>query len=47
MSHTTCLIEVVAMIALIAKLNVAAGKEAEFEEVMLALAEQVRAKRRN
>ena len=31
------------MIALIAKLNVAEGKEAEFEKVMLALAEQVRA----
>ncbi len=31
------------MIALIAKLNVAEGKEAEFEEVMLGLAEQVRA----
>ena len=31
------------MIALIAKLNVAAGKESEFEEVMLGLAEQVRA----
>ena len=31
------------MIALIAKLNVASGKEAEFEEVMLGLAEQVRA----
>lgn len=31
------------MIALIAKLNVAAGKEAEFEETMLGLAEQVRA----
>lgn len=29
------------MIALVAKLNVAAGKEAEFEKVMLALAEQV------
>ena len=31
------------MIALIAKLNVADGKEAEFEQVMLALAAQVRA----
>lgn len=31
------------MIALIAKLNVAEGKEAEFERVMLGLAEQVRA----
>ena len=31
------------MIALVAKLHVAAGKEAEFEEVMLGLAEQVRA----
>ena len=31
------------MIAIIAKLNVAAGKETEFEEVMLGLAEQVRA----
>ena len=31
------------MIALVAKLNVAAGKEAEFEKVMLGLAEQVRA----
>ena len=31
------------MIALIAKLNVAEGKEAEFEKVMLGLAEQVRA----
>ncbi|MYD42323.1 MAG: antibiotic biosynthesis monooxygenase [Gammaproteobacteria bacterium] len=31
------------MIALVAKLNVAPGKEAEFEEVMLGLAEQVRA----
>ena len=31
------------MIALIAKLNVASGKEAAFEEVMLGLAEQVRA----
>lgn len=31
------------MIALIAKLNVADGKEAEFEQVMLGLAEQVRA----
>jgi len=30
------------MIALIAKLNVAAGKEAEFEKVMLALAAEVR-----
>ncbi|MGI9324345.1 MAG: putative quinol monooxygenase [Pseudomonadales bacterium] len=30
------------MIAVIAKLNVAAGKEAEFEKAMLALAEQVR-----
>lgn len=29
-------------IAVIAKLNVAAGKEAEFEEAMLGLAEQVR-----
>ncbi|MDP6376122.1 MAG: putative quinol monooxygenase [Pseudomonadales bacterium] len=32
------------MIAVIAKLNVAKGKEAEFEEVMLSLATQVRAK---
>ena len=31
------------MIALVAKLNVAVGKEAEFEKVMLSLAEQVRA----
>ena len=31
------------MIALIAKLNVAKGKEAEFEKVMLGLAEEVRA----
>lgn len=31
------------MIALIAKLNVAAGKEADFEKVMLGLAAQVRA----
>ena len=31
------------MIAVIAKLNVAEGKEAEFETAMLALAEQVRA----
>ena len=31
------------MIALVAKLNVAEGKEAEFEKVMLGLAEQVRA----
>ena len=31
------------MIAVIARLNVAAGKEAEFEEAMLGLAEQVRA----
>ena len=31
------------MIALIAKLNVAEGKEAEFESVMLGLAKQVRA----
>ena len=31
------------MIALLAKLNVASGKEAEFEKVMLQLAEQVRA----
>ena len=31
------------MIALVAKLNVANGKETEFEEVMLGLAEQVRA----
>ena len=31
------------MIALVAKLNVASGKEAEFEKVMLGLAEQVRA----
>ena len=31
------------MIGLIAKLNVAAGKEAEFEKVMLELAAQVRA----
>ena len=31
------------MIALIAKLNVASGKEAAFEKVMLGLAEQVRA----
>lgn len=31
------------MIALIAKLNVAVGKETEFEEVMLGLAEQFRA----
>ena len=31
------------MIALVAKLNVAPGKEAEFEKVMLGLAEQVRA----
>ena len=30
------------MIAVIAKLNVAEGKEAEFETAMLALAEQVR-----
>lgn len=30
------------MIAVIAKLNVAAGKEAEFEKAMLKLAEQVR-----
>ena len=30
------------MIALIAKLNVAAGKEAEFEKVMVALAAEVR-----
>ncbi|MEM1229255.1 MAG: putative quinol monooxygenase [Pseudomonadota bacterium] len=31
------------MIAIIAKLNVAAGKEADFEKHMLGLAEQVRA----
>lgn len=31
------------MIALLARLNVAAGKESEFEEVMLGLAAQVRA----
>jgi quinol monooxygenase YgiN len=31
------------MIGVIAKLNVAAGKEAEFEEVMLGLAAEVRA----
>ena len=31
------------MIGVVAKLNVAAGKEAEFETAMLALAEQVRA----
>ncbi len=31
-------------IAVIAKLNVAEGKEAEFEEIMLGLAEEVRAK---
>ena len=31
------------MIALVAKLNVASGKEAEFEKVMLGLSEQVRA----
>ena len=31
------------MIALLARLNVAEGKESEFETVMLALAEQVRA----
>ncbi len=31
------------MIALLAKLNVAEGKEAEFEEVMTSLVEQVRA----
>ena len=31
-------------IAVIARLNVAAGKEAEFEKTMLELAEQVRAK---
>lgn len=31
------------MIALIARLNVAEGKETEFEETMLGLAEQVRA----
>ena len=31
------------MIAIVAKLNVAAGKETEFEEVMLGLAKQVRA----
>jgi len=31
-------------IAVIAKLNVAEGKEAEFEEAMLALAEDVRSK---
>ena len=31
------------MLAVIAKLNVKAGKEAEFEKAMLALAEQVRA----
>ena len=31
------------MIALIAKLNVAPGKESEFEQVMLGLAKQVRA----
>ncbi len=31
------------MLAVVAKLNVAAGKEAEFEKAMLALAEQVRA----
>ena len=31
------------MIAILARLNVAAGKEKEFEEVMLGLAEQVRA----
>ena len=31
------------MIAVIAKLNVAEGKESEFETAMLALAEQVRA----
>ena len=31
------------MIALLARLNVAAGKEKEFEEVMLGLADQVRA----
>ena len=31
------------MIAIIARLNVAEGKEAEFEEVMLELAENVRA----
>ena len=31
------------MIALLARLNVAAGKEQEFEKAMLALAEQVRA----
>ncbi len=31
------------MLAVIAKLNVADGKEAEFEEIMLGLAEQVRA----
>ena len=31
-------------VAVIAKLNVAEGKEAEFEEIMLGLAEEVRAK---
>ncbi len=31
------------MLAVVAKLNVAAGKEADFEPAMLALAEQVRA----
>ena len=31
------------MIAILAQLNVAEGKEAEFEKVMLGLAEQVRA----
>ena len=31
------------MIALLARLNVAEGKESEFETVMLGLAEQVRA----
>ena len=31
-------------IAVIARLNVAEGKEAEFEEIMLGLAEEVRAK---
>jgi len=32
------------VLAVIAKLNVAEGKEAEFEKVMLGLAEEVRAK---
>jgi quinol monooxygenase YgiN len=31
------------MLAVIARLNVAAGKEAEFESIMLGLAEEVRA----